>query len=141
MVDTNLWVTYLLPASAPDRPIVRLLHSIRKGTIVLVIPDDLIDELEDTVRRKPNLSRRIPLDSARDLVDLLRAVGERIPSLDKPVPRLTRDPRDDYLLFLSIEHNVDILVTGDADLLALRDHLNRPRIMTARELVDEFGPE
>lgn len=141
LVDTNLWVTFLLPSAVPDRPIVRLLECIREGTIVLIVPDDLITELEDTIGRKPNLSRRIPLGAAGDLVKALLEVRERVTAVTLPVPHLTRDPKDDYLIVAAIEGDVDILVSGDADLLVLRDHLERPRIMTARELVDELDRE
>ncbi len=141
LVDTNLWVTYLLPSSAPNRPITRLLQLIQEGAVVLLVPDDLLEELEDTVARKPSLSRRILVEDVRALIDALRTVGEAVVYGSEPPPRVTRDPKVDYLIATALEGDADFLLSGDADLLALRDHLDRPRIMTVRELVDAFEPE
>jgi len=109
--------------------------------VVLVVPDDLLEELEDTVTRNPSLARRILLDDARALIDVLRTVGEAIVYRAEPPPRVTRDPKDDYLIATALEGDADFLLSGDADLLSLRDHIERPRIMTVREIVDEFEPE
>jgi putative PIN family toxin of toxin-antitoxin system len=141
LIDVNVWVSYLLPSSMPDRPVSEILRCARTQQLVLVVLDDLIDELEDIVRRKPYLSQRIPLEDVDVLIELLRAVGEGVTAAMRPLPSSTRDPKDDYLIAAAIGGDVDILVSGDADLLALRDHLDRPRIMTARELVDALEPE
>jgi predicted nucleic acid-binding protein len=52
---------------------------------------------------------------------------------------VVRDPKDRYLLEAAIQHDVDILVSGDKDLLAMARFLEVPRIMSPAEFVAEFG--
>ncbi|MGB3307818.1 MAG: hypothetical protein WBA63_16645 [Thermomicrobiales bacterium] len=56
--------------------------------------------------------------------------------LHTPFPSVLRDRCDDYLLTYAKAYGVDVLVTGDRDLLVLRKLLDRPRIVTVREILD-----
>ncbi len=51
------------------------------------------------------------------LLDILASVAEPIPKIREPIPAVTRDPKDDYLLAYALVGQADYLVTGDGDLL------------------------
>jgi putative PIN family toxin of toxin-antitoxin system len=48
-----------------------------------------------------------------------------------------RDPRDDKFLSLAVDGKADVIVTGDADLLAL-DPFHGARILTPRKFLDVY---
>lgn len=65
------------------------------------------------------------------LAAALLANGEVIPKISGTIPAVTRDPKDDYLLAYAVVGAADYLVTGDEDLLILKQvqtvTLCRPR--------------
>lgn len=138
IVDANLWISYLLPPSQQDRTVDKLMALFVDGKATLVMPEDLIEEVRETIARKPRLSRRITLDQFDFFIETTHLIGENLPALEGEIPPATRDPKDDYLLAHALLSDVDLLISGDADLLSLRDHLERPLIMTAREVIDLF---
>ncbi len=48
------------------------------------------------------------------------SVSEIIPEINEPIPKVTRDWKDDYLLAYALVGQADYLVTGDNDLLVLQ---------------------
>lgn len=77
----------------------------------------LIEELTDVLAR-PKFA---PLVGEVDRARFLSAVVAVSHSVGDPakIAALSRDPDDDYLLALAVEHRADWIVTGDRDLLAL----------------------
>lgn len=53
-----------------------------------------------------------------------------------PFEAICRDPNDDYLMAMLVQHPVDFLITGDKDLLSLKSAY--PKILTPRELIDRL---
>ncbi len=53
-----------------------------------------------------------------------------------PFEAVCRDPNDDYLMAMLLQHPVDFLITGDKDLLSLKSAY--PTILTPRELIDRL---
>lgn len=138
LVDTNLWISYLLPSSTNERTVDRLVDLVVEGEVTLIVPVDVIHEIRETVLNKPRLSRRISPEDLQVLIEVLEAVGEVARELPGPIPPVTRDPKDDYLLAHAVLEDVDILISGDYDLLSHRSLIDRPRIMTASEFVNLF---
>jgi putative PIN family toxin of toxin-antitoxin system len=136
LIDTNILVSYFLPSADPARTINRIIKAAVDGAFTLVLPDDLVDELVKTLSTKPYLRRRVTPEQAASVLRDLQSIADRIPRLAQPVPAIVRDAKEDYLLAAAITRDVDLLVTGDNDLLALREAIDRPRIMTAAEFLD-----
>ena len=67
---------------------------------------------------RPKLKRYFQEAEITAFFDLLDKVSQLL-EITKITP-LCRDPADDYLLALAIEANADFLVTGDLDLLAVK---------------------
>lgn len=134
--DTNIYVSYLISPTNPERTVVRLIDAAVARAFTLVVPVDLVNELSETIANKAHLSRQVPPDQLDSFLKILLTSAEVLPSLPGPQPKVTRDPEDDYLLAASAIADVDVLVSGDRHLLELRDHLRKPAIMTAPEFLD-----
>lgn len=119
LLDTNVLVSYLLtPVGAGS--ITLIIDALIQGEFTLLLPVELLDELDRVVAGKPRLARRIRPDQSARLRDFLLAVAEVIPIIEQDIPAVTRDRKDDYLLAYAVVGAADFLVTGDDDLLVLK---------------------
>lgn len=130
LLDANLFVSYLL---APEResPSAQIIRAALLGKFTLLLPEALLDELVHAVERKPYLRQRIRPEEMAQLADILKGVAEVIPRITEPIPAVTRDPKDDYLIAYALVGEADYLVTGDKDLLVL-EQVEGLRIVTPR---------
>lgn len=119
LADTNLFIAYLLKPRE-DSFVALLMDAVAGGTITLLAPAALLDEINRTVRRKPSLIRLITKKRLERFLFLLKSVSEEIPPITETIPRITRDPKDDYLIVYAVVGEADCLVTGDKDLLVLK---------------------
>ena len=141
LFDTNVLVSYLLPAADPMRVMSQAMDLVFRGDVTLVLPEDLVAELERTLTSKPYLRDRIAPEHSVAFIVQLRTLSVVVSRLDTPVRAIVRDPADNYLLAAAVAGDADYLVTGDKDLLVLRDHLDRPRIVTTAEFVRELSKD
>ena len=118
LLDTNVLISYLL-SPKPTSPIGYIVRACFQGDCTLVLPQEVLEELETTATQRRHLRGKITAAQIRELVDLLTQISECIPSIPEAIPAVTRDPKDDYLLTYALVGQVDYLVTGDADLLSL----------------------
>ena len=117
ILDTNILISYLLH-DAPESPITQIVQAGVRGEYTLLTMQSLWQELQTSVQSKNYLRDRISCNDLRQLVESLRQVSEIVPP-PAWIPRVTRDPKDDYLLACAAVAGADYLVTGDEDLLAL----------------------
>ncbi|MCO5220746.1 MAG: putative toxin-antitoxin system toxin component, PIN family [Thermomicrobiales bacterium] len=139
VVDANIFISYLLVANDSSGTIVQTFESISSGRYRLVRSDRLIAEIRKSVEHKPTLRARISDEDLEVLISLIEEVS--IPSYRDPdaeVLHLLRDRKDNYLLEMAYDTDADYIVSGDRDLLDIRDQLERPRILTAREFLELF---
>ena len=109
-----------------------LLAHVRAGTVSLVSSPALLAELADVIRRakfdailtRTNTSRERSLAEVRRLAEVIDP-----PPLPQPV---CRDPDDDGVLALAIAARVDLIVSGDGDLLFLGSFAGIPIIAPAQ---------
>ena len=92
-----------------------------QGLFIVVYPHALISELKN-VPSKSRLARRIHLDDLEDLIRIIEEDGFLVEPKD--IPELSRDPDDDVFLSCARASQADYLVTGDNDLLILKQHGN-----------------
>lgn len=118
LLDTNVLVSYLLTPTAGGS-IGAIMDALMQGAFTLLVPPDLLAELERVATRKAHLAKRIHPDQLARLRDLLLAIGELLPAFEETIPAITRDRKDDYLLAYAFISAADYLVTGDDDLLVL----------------------
>ena len=112
VVDTNALVSrLLLPASVPAQ-------AVRKAvdTSILLVAEATMNELADVLAR-PKFDRYISLEDRQQFLRLLGRLAELVPIV-YPV-HACRDPRDDKFLEVALNGKAELILTGDADLLAL----------------------
>ncbi len=134
LCDTNIFVSYLLTPKKAG-PIHTIVEAAFLGEFTLLLPEDLLEELAHKVQGKKYLTGRITEADLEELVTLLREVAELIPKIRTPIPAVTRDPKDDYLLAYALVGQSDYLVTGDEDLLTLKQ-VEQTKIVTARHFIN-----
>lgn len=116
VIDTNVLLSGLLWRGAPHE----LLEHVRTGSLGLVSSPALLAELElvigrakfDAILIRANTSREQTLAEVWQLAEVIEP-----PPLAVPV---CRDPDDDAVLALALAAQVDLIVSGDDDLIALR---------------------
>ena len=128
IIDTNCWISFLI-----GRRLHRLVDLLSDEHIDLIVCDELLDEISDVTSRT-KFTRYFPNKDVESLLEFLQLIGETINP--KQSVQLCRDEADDYLLALAIEANADYLVTGDQDLLVLKE-VHNCRIVDVAEFEQE----
>jgi putative PIN family toxin of toxin-antitoxin system len=116
VLDTNVVVAGLLWDGPPRKILER---AIDDGTLELYSSPALIDELRNTLGYR-KFARRIA--DHRTSIDALLAQYRALLILVSPLnkPRaVPRDPDDNEVLALAVAAQVDLIVSGDDDLLSL----------------------
>jgi len=110
------------------------MERVRSGTLTLVSSPALLAELADVMARgkfeailaRSSTSRERTLVAVRQLVEVFDP-----PPLPQPV---CRDPDDDAVLALAVCAQVDLIVSGDEDLLSLGSYRDIPIVSPAQAL-------
>jgi len=114
ILDANVFVSAAIHNGASHR----IVQSWLAGTteIEVVMCPTLLAEVRDVLTTRPRLRQWITLDLAQQFVEAIEALVDLV---DDPelVQAETRDVDDDYLIALARSRNVDLIVTGDKDLL------------------------
>jgi putative PIN family toxin of toxin-antitoxin system len=138
LLDANLFISYLLNPNR-ESPVVQVVNAGVSGEYTLLLPAALLEEFSYRINAKPYLAERIVPDDLEMLNRILARVVEIIPEIKSPIPAVTRDPKDDYLLAYALVGQADYLVTGDQDLLVLRQ-VGPCQICTPRVFAEEIFP-
>jgi len=133
LIDTNIYLSYLL-GPGPDSAVREVVEAGVRGEYTILLPVALWEEMTNVVQHKTYFRHRISPQELQQLQKILGAFAELLPEMEEPIPRVVRDPKDDYLLAHAVLDAADYLVTGDADLLTL-DPVGSLRIVTPRDFV------
>jgi putative PIN family toxin of toxin-antitoxin system len=118
VIDTNVVLSGLIkPGSVPGQ----VLRAWRDGSIRLVLSEFLIEEIAVTLAR-PKIQALVPWPAAQidRFVLELRAFCDVVEPAELNF-KYPRDPDDIPVLATLIASGADLLVTGDRDLLTLRE--------------------
>jgi len=133
VVDTNVFVSGLmLPESVPGR----ILAVARSGAFEIVLCQAILEEIRRALHY-PKVRKRIALsDEELDrYVQSLRYMADVIDSEGASV-QVPGDREDDVILATLVVAKADLLITGDAALLALANRypIITPALFAARHL-------
>jgi putative PIN family toxin of toxin-antitoxin system len=134
--DANVFISFLLSPRKVDSTVRQLMARMATGEVGLLAPDELLEELERSVKAKPYLQERILIEDLERFVVLVRSLSLPVSPLQHPVPSLVRDAKDDYLLAYAYAERVHFLVTGDNDLLSLNLPEGAPRIVSPQAFLE-----
>jgi len=129
VVDTNvLGSAVLFSRSVPRQAVERVLRE-----NLLLFSDSTLDELKDVLFRS-KFDRYVSREERASFLAQLSATAEFVSIIQ--LVRECRDPKDDKFLEVALNGRADLIITGDADLLAMHpwrgiqilsptDHLKR----------------
>ena len=132
--DTNLIVSAALWGGNPRR----VIDSARDGLFELYTSPALITELRGILARGKFEKQfsRVGF-TPEDLVEELLGFAIIVDAVHLPLP-ISRDPDDDAVIACAVFAECELIVSGDKDLLDLRQY-DSIRILTAAEFLRELG--
>jgi putative PIN family toxin of toxin-antitoxin system len=125
VIDTNLWISFLITKNFS------IFDAEVDHTLQFILCEELIDEFLDVANR--NKFKRY--FSAEDVEQLLLELT-RISIFVKVTSEVSicRDPKDNFLLALALDSTATHLITGDKDLLILKQ-IGTAKILTLTEFI------
>lgn len=112
VIDTNLWKSFLL-----TRDFSKFDSIIAENEITLLFSGELVDEIIEVTQRI-KFRKYFKLDDVESLMLMIKARAIFI-DITSEINKC-RDPKDNFLLSLSLAGNATHLLTGDKDLLILK---------------------
>ncbi len=135
LLDTNIWISGLLWGGNP-RQIIQLAQ---QKQILLYSSELLIKELEATLAY-PKLQRRLAtleITAEELLKEISRIIVITQPVSLSSIPEL-RDSKDKIVLEAAVSVPVDVIVSGDEDLLVLEKFQEIPTV-TIKDFLDNYN--
>ena len=129
ILDTNLWISFLITHDYSF-----LDKYIKKGKVKLIFSEELIQEFL-TVATRPKFQKFFTDNDIQNIIQTFDHYGILIKVISEV--NICRDFKDNFLLNLAIDSNADYLVTGDEDLLEIKN-IQETKILTIRELKNEL---
>ncbi len=124
VIDTNLWISFLLTKDLSEFDTL-----IANNKIILIFSQELVEEIIEVTQRS-KFRKYFELDDVESLMLKIKARAIFI-KVSSEI-NACRDPKDNFLLSLSIDGNATYLLTGDKDLLILKK-FGKTRILTITE--------
>lgn len=130
VIDTNVLLSGLLWHSTPHA----LLNHARSGTAELVMSHALLEELAEVIaRRKFAAILERTTRTPERILSEIQALAEIVVAPPLPLP-VCRDPDDDAVLACALAAHADLIVSGDDDLLTLKEFQHIPIISAAQAM-------
>lgn len=129
IIDTNIWISFLIGKELQD-----LKDLITNEKVKVITTDQLINEIR-LVTSREKLKKYFNQDKVTDLISLLDILADKVKI--KKIDKISRDPKDDFLLALSKESRANYLITGDKDLLDIKVY-GRTKIVTAKQFKEKI---
>lgn len=133
VVDTNVLISGLF--GIKNSPSASVLNAIRSQKIILVTSPSILEEVVEIINRERVIKRtKMSPKERKDFIDKLIERSDVTPGIQLS-QMVSRDAKDDKFLACAVEAKADYIVTGDEDLLVLKDY-EGIKIITPREFVD-----
>lgn len=116
VVDANIWISALLNSNKALE-VVRLLE---QDQYQLICAEALLSELAEVMDR-PKFQAKIQPRRKEDLLELVREKAQFV-ELPAGIGNVCRDPKDEVYIVCAVVAQADFLVSGDQDLLDLKEH-------------------
>ena len=135
VVDNNLIVSGLLWNGPPSR----LMEAVRDGRVQLAFSLSLYEELADVLHR-PKFAGRFARRGATpaSVLATVMAVAEMVVPDPLSMPPSLRDPDDLSVLECAVATGAEAIITGDKDLLTLKE-FQGILIMKVRDALEKLG--
>lgn len=135
VLDANVFVSAAIQRGASHRVVQSWLTG--TASFELVMCPALLAEIRDVLTTRPRLRKWISLETATLFVDTIATLVDLVAD-PVAIDAETRDSDDDYLIAMARANNVDLIVSGDKDLLQWEPQ--QPPVMTPSEFEERFSP-
>lgn len=112
LFDTNV----LIAAFISEGVCAKLMRRARKRQFSLVSSPMILQEFQDVLIRKFSATRRESQEALQVIMEAVEAMTQS----ERAVTGVCRDPEDDRILGCALAGEADYLVTGDEDLLVMK---------------------
>jgi len=129
ILDTNLWISFLI-----SKKLDFIDDLLIEGKIKLIFSRELIEEFL-TVAKRPKFETYFSDDKVSDLLRLFDKYGKLIEVTSKI--NECRDLKDNFLLNLAVDSKADYLITGDSDLLVIKN-IRKTKIMNWTDFIEDM---
>ena len=116
VIDTNIFVSSFFWQGNPRK----IFDRVTNGIDELFITDDIIDEIKSVMSKK---KFDLEITKIDDYVNIIKHFSENILH-NNIYENISRDIDDNKILKCGLEGNVDYIITGDNDLLVLKEYKN-----------------
>jgi len=113
ILDSNIWISFLITKSMKG-----IDNLIFNDKAVLLFSEELMTEFIDVTSRE-KLKPYFTKENIASLIDLIEEYGEIVKVKSKV--DICRDKEDNFLLSLAKDGKADFLITGDKDLLVIKN--------------------
>lgn len=137
VVDTNVLVSAFLWQGTPGR----LIDLAGEKAIALYTSRALVDELSEVFHRK-KLAKQVAATglTASQMIRNYRRLAALV-TARQIAPQVSRDADDDAVLACALAAHVDLIVSGDADLLVLKRYHSIPIVTAAQAIQQILRPQ
>lgn len=117
VLDTNVFIAGFITPSACHHLVQYVMwhHNV-------IASEKIVQEVERTLRRKLHFSDA----ESNAWAELISAQCTMIGKLAPFDRQISRDKNDDHILALALQEDVDLIITGDKDLLVLKKYRGAP---------------
>lgn len=130
ILDTNLWISYLISSR-----LIKIDLLFEQGKIRLIFSEESLQEFIEVANR-PKFRKYFSEEDIEELLSLFDYFGELVEV--NSVVEICRDPKDNFLLALAKDSEADYLITGDKDLLEIKQ-FESTKIITFSDFVEILG--
>ena len=116
VIDTNIFISSYFWGGKPRKIFERVLN----GYDELFITEDIINEIIEVMNRD---KFTVKSNDIKDYIQIIKKYSKKIVS-ENIIESIGRDADDDKILLCGIAGNVDYIITGDDDLLVLKEYKN-----------------
>ncbi len=139
ILDANIFISYLL-SKREGGTIRRLVEAcLLLPEIQLIFPNELKQEILDVWERKKPLQKAVPRQRLESVLEKVEQIAEIPASIAEIIPH-SRDHKDDYLIAYGLLEQADYLVTGNGDLVFLKQIKNL-RLISPVEFIEILEPK
>lgn len=130
VIDTGVWISFLI-----GKILAKLKDYLKKENFIILFSDELFNELGEVLHR-PKIKKYINNEQIDEIIGIIHYKAEWIKIKDKT--GICRDKKDNFLLDLAGNGNANYLVTGDEDLIVLKE-FKGTKILNFREFDNLFS--
>jgi len=127
VIDSNIFISGIIFGGNPRK----IIDLVTEGKIQLYISSDILREIKEVLERdKFGFSQNI----TQQIIFEIESLSEFVSPKSKH-SIVNRDPDDNIIIDCAMEAKVDYIITGDYDLLSLKEYKNI-KIINASDFMD-----